>query len=75
MCIRDRVDPNSKFRAFKKDGQDVKYGDIAFEVKCNSRKLLLAERIVLNTMQRLSGIATMSDRFAAEVEGLSLIHI
>ncbi len=68
--VFELVDPNSKFRAFKKDGQDVKYGDIAFEVKCNSRKLLLAERIVLNTMQRLSGIATMSDRFAAEVEGL-----
>lgn len=66
------VDPNSKFRAFKKDGDEVKYGDIAFEVTCNSRKLLQAERLVLNSMQRMSGIATMSDRFATEVEGISV---
>lgn len=66
------VDPTSKFRAFKKDGDEVKYGDIAFEVKCNTRKLLLAERLVLNTMQHLSGIATLSDRFAAEVEGMTV---
>jgi nicotinate-nucleotide pyrophosphorylase (carboxylating) len=64
------VDPKSKFKAFIKDGSMVKYGDIAFEVSCNTRKLLQVERLVLNTMQRLSGIATMADRFAAEVEGL-----
>ncbi len=64
------VDPKSRFKAMLKDGQSVKFGDIAFEVTCNTRKLLQAERLVLNTMQRLSGIATLSDRFAAEVEGI-----
>ncbi|MGB3174405.1 MAG: carboxylating nicotinate-nucleotide diphosphorylase [Saprospiraceae bacterium] len=64
------VDPKSKFKALIKDGATVEYGDIAFEVTCNTRKLLLVERLVLNTMQRLSGIASMADRFAAEVEGL-----
>lgn len=64
------IDPASRFKAFLKDGQPVVYGDIAFEVQANTRKLLMAERLILNTLQRLSGIATMADRFAAEVEGL-----
>lgn len=66
------VDPKSRFKAFIKDGQSVNYGDIAFEVQCNTRKLLKTERLILNTLQRLSGIATMADRFAAEVEGLKV---
>ncbi len=66
------VDPKSTFRAFKRDGDAVNFGDIAFEVKCNTRKLLMAERLVLNTLQHLSGIATMADRFAAEVEGIKV---
>jgi nicotinate-nucleotide pyrophosphorylase (carboxylating) len=53
-----------------KDGEDVRYGDVAFYVECNSQALLKAERLILNTMQRLSGIATLSSRFAFEVEGL-----
>lgn len=64
------IDPANKFKAFLKDGQPVVYGDIAFEVQANTRKLLMAERLILNTLQRLSGIATMADRFATEVEGL-----
>jgi nicotinate-nucleotide pyrophosphorylase (carboxylating) len=65
-----KVDPNATFKTKIKDGTDVKYGDIAFVVECNSRALLLAERLVLNSMQRLSGVATLSSRFAVEVEGL-----
>lgn len=52
------------------DGDDVKFGDIAFEIEANAQALLKGERVVLNTMQRMSGIATMSSRFAVEVEGL-----
>ena len=66
------IDPDSRFKAFLKDGQPVVYGDIAFEVQANTRKLLMAERLILNTLQRLSGIATMADRFATEVEGLAV---
>ena len=40
------VDPKSKFKALIKDGATVEYGDIAFEVTCNTRKLLLVERLV-----------------------------
>lgn len=68
--IFEHVDPNSKFNVKIPDGVDVDYGDIAFEVECNARALLQAERLVLNTMQRMSGIATLCSRFAVEVEGM-----
>jgi nicotinate-nucleotide pyrophosphorylase (carboxylating) len=64
------LDPNAVFEENISDGQDIKYGDIAFYVECNSRALLQGERLVLNIMQRMSGIATLSNRFAFEVEGL-----
>lgn len=64
------VDPNAKFDQFKGDGEDVFHGDIAFTVTCNSQALLKAERLVLNTMQRMCGITTLSSRFAFEVADL-----
>jgi nicotinate-nucleotide pyrophosphorylase (carboxylating) len=64
------VDPNMTFETYIQDGRYIKPGDIAFEVEGNSRDLLKTERLVLNTMQRMSGIATLSARFASEVNGL-----
>lgn len=52
------VDPNLKLTVFINDGATVKYGDVAFEVEGSSRNILTAERLVLNCMQRMSGIAT-----------------
>jgi len=52
------------------DGDDVVHGDIAFEVTCTSQALLKAERLVLNVMQRMSAISTLSRRFADEVSDL-----
>lgn len=54
----------------KKDGDIVHYGDIVFKVTCDTRTILKAERLILNIMQRLSGIATVSSEFAFEVHGL-----
>ncbi|MCL4110244.1 UNVERIFIED_CONTAM: hypothetical protein GTU68_030628 [Idotea baltica] len=68
--IFNHVDPDSTVTVFIEDGTDVDMKDIAFEVECNSRALLQAERLVLNTMQRMSGIATLSSRFAVEVEDM-----
>ncbi len=68
--IIQKLDPNCSFTTFIKDGDSVSYGDIAFELSANSHALLKAERLILNTMQRMSGIATMSNRFAFEVEDL-----
>lgn len=55
------VDPKIKFSAFIKDGAKVKKGQVAFVVEGNIQKLLTAERLVLNIMQRMSGIATKTN--------------
>lgn len=51
------------------DGEKVNYGDIAFYVSGSSRSILLAERLVLNAMQRMSAIATKTRYFADLLEG------
>ncbi|NJC27474.1 carboxylating nicotinate-nucleotide diphosphorylase [Neolewinella antarctica] len=68
--IFEAVDPTTEFDQRMKDGELMHVGDEAFYVTCNSRALLRAERLVLNTMQRMSGIATLSNRYAFEVEDL-----
>ena len=68
--VFQRLDPTSSIRTFKDDGDEIRFGDIAFEVECNSQALLKAERLVLNTMQRMSGIATLSRRYATELADL-----
>ena len=68
--VFEYVDPNYEIEVFASEGDDVKEGDEVFHVTCNTRALLKAERLVLNTMQRLSGICTLSHRFAVEVEDL-----
>lgn len=65
-----QVDPDCTVILHKTDGDDVFYGDVAFEVEGNTRALLQAERLVLNAMQRMSGIATLASRFAFEVGDL-----
>ncbi|MFN3404586.1 MAG: carboxylating nicotinate-nucleotide diphosphorylase [Cytophagaceae bacterium] len=53
-----RVNKNLKVNIHIKDGSAIKYGDIVLDVEGNARSILLAERLVLNCMQRMSGIAT-----------------
>jgi nicotinate-nucleotide pyrophosphorylase (carboxylating) len=55
------IDPKFKVTVYIKDGSPVKVGDIAFIVEGSSQKLLTAERLVLNVMQRMSGIATKTN--------------
>lgn len=62
------VDPDCEMDILMQDGDLIHEGDIAFTVECNTRALLLAERLALNVMQRMSGIATLSNRYAFEVE-------
>ncbi|PPK87495.1 nicotinate-nucleotide pyrophosphorylase [carboxylating] [Neolewinella xylanilytica] len=64
------LDPTMEFDQRMSDGDYMHVGDEAFFVTCNSRALLQAERLVLNTMQRMSGIATLANRYAFEVEDL-----
>lgn len=55
------IDPKFKFTELIKDGSLVKVGDIAFLIEGNTQKLLTAERLVLNVMQRMSAIATKTN--------------
>ncbi len=64
------LDPDVRFIAHKTDGADIFYGEHVFEVEGLTRALLQAERLVLNSMQRMSGIATLASRFAFEVGDL-----
>ena len=58
-----------QFTAFKKDGDAMKYGEIAFEATANVAVILQAERLVLNCMQRMSGIATLTRKYVDKLEG------
>lgn len=65
-----RLDIDVKFEQILEDGARVKVGDIAFYVTGTVRTLLQSERIVLNIMQRMSGVATQTAIYAKEFEGL-----
>ena len=59
-----------QFEQLIEDGSEVKYGDIAFYINGNSQKILGAERLVLNVMQRMSAIATLTKKYVNELNGL-----
>lgn len=71
MAIRifKYVDENLKVETLINDGATVKYGDIVFYVSGCSQSILKAERLVLNTMQRMSAIATKTKEFTKLLEG------
>ena len=64
------IDETLKCEILLKDGSHIKPGDIAFIVSGRQQSILKAERLVLNIMQRMSGIATNTDRYVALVAGL-----
>ena len=63
------VQPDIIFTAFKKDGDEMIYGETAFEVSAKVHTILTCERLVLNTMQRMSGIATLTKKYVHKLEG------
>lgn len=63
-------DSNAIFTPFLNDGDSVKFGDVAFHIECSSRALLGAERLILNVMQRMSAVATLTAKYVKAVEGL-----
>lgn len=68
--VFDKFDPSLKMTVMIDDGAHVKPGDVAFVVEGPVRSLLQTERIMLNIMQRMSGIATMTARYQSELDGL-----
>ena len=65
-----KLDPSIAVETFITDGAQVKPGDVAFIAEGPVRSLLIAERTLLNIMQRMSGVATMTRRYQDELEGL-----
>lgn len=64
-------DPASVFTAFMKDGDEMIVGDKAFEIEASVHTILQCERLVLNCMQRMSGIATLTKTYTAKLKGYS----
>ncbi|MBK9270118.1 MAG: carboxylating nicotinate-nucleotide diphosphorylase [Saprospiraceae bacterium] len=65
-----QFDAELRFEKILNDGANVQYGDLAFHVSGSTRAILQTERLVLNVMQRMSGIATLSSLYAKEVADL-----
>jgi len=65
-----RLDPAMRFEGRLDDGTKVSPGDVAFYIEGRVQSLLQAERIVLNIMQRMSGVATQTAEYMACLEGL-----
>lgn len=68
--VLHKVDPSIKMTVMINDGAEVKKGDVAFTAEGPIRSLLIAERTMLNIMQRMSGVATMTRRYQNELKGL-----
>ena len=67
--VLQQVDPSIVMQCFMKDGDAIAVGDIVFELEGPARSMLTAERTLLNFLQRMSGIATVSKQYADAVKG------
>ena len=70
QLVLQRLDPEMRFEQILRDGDRVAPGDVAFYVSGRLRSLLQAERILLNIMQRMSGVATQTAVYVKQLEGL-----
>lgn len=70
LKVIHKIDPSVKVEVFIKDGSEVKPGDIVFIAEGRVRSLLMAERTLLNIMQRMSGVATMTKKYQDNLAGL-----
>jgi nicotinate-nucleotide pyrophosphorylase (carboxylating) len=70
LKIFNHFDPTLKVEVLLKDGDEVKPGDVAFVVEGKIQSLLQTERLMLNVMQRMSGIATVTRRYVKQLDGL-----
>lgn len=68
--VINKLDPSVKVKVFIEDGSEVNPGDIVFIAEGPVRSLLMAERTLLNIMQRMSGVATMTKRYQDKLSGL-----
>lgn len=66
--IFERLDPRIQWNSFVADGDEVEQGNIIVKIKGSCRAILTAERIALNIVQRMSGIATMTKKYVREIK-------
>ncbi len=62
------LEPEAAFSLYKKDGDEVKVGELAFEVAASVHTILKAERLALNCMQRMSGVATLTRQYVDAIK-------
>ncbi|MBL0355967.1 MAG: carboxylating nicotinate-nucleotide diphosphorylase [Chitinophagaceae bacterium] len=62
------MQPDIVFSSYKNDGDAMQYGDVAFEVQAKVHTILQCERLVLNSMQRMSGIATLTRQYTEKLK-------
>jgi nicotinate-nucleotide pyrophosphorylase (carboxylating) len=67
--IFNSAEPAAAFTAYKKDGDKMQLGEIAFKVQAKVHTILTCERLVLNCMQRMSGIATLTHTYVEKLKG------
>jgi nicotinate-nucleotide pyrophosphorylase (carboxylating) len=67
--VFEMVDPGLIFRKLLEDGKEIQSGDIAFTIEGKARSILMAERLSLNILQRMSGIATRTAHYVSLIEG------
>ncbi len=67
--IFEYKEPGAVFQAYKLDGDEMIFGEKAFEVNASVHTILMCERLVLNCMQRMSGIATLTNLYADKIKG------
>ncbi len=63
------IEPGILFTSFKKEGEAMQVGEIAFEVIARVHTILQCERLILNTMQRMCGIATLTNQYVQLLKG------
>ncbi len=63
------MQPHIFFTAYKNDGDSMEYGEVAFDIEAKVHTILQTERLVLNTMQRMSGIATLTKKYVDKLSG------
>lgn len=64
-----QLEPEAEITIYKNDGDRIEFGDVAFEVSALVHTILKAERLALNCMQRMSGIATMTNQYVERIKG------
>jgi nicotinate-nucleotide pyrophosphorylase (carboxylating) len=67
-AIFEYLNPKSNIKFHLNDGDQIKYGDIAFELETDVHSILKGERLALNIMQRMSGIATLTNQYVEKIK-------